>query len=483
MTFIREGDSINFQKASCTLDGCVKIYTSRVDSVATETGKLLSGLADSSNDDDTSKPTSERRVRRKTQRSEATLLKDFSSIALKKFDLDFTVDPLFKKTSADFDEGGARGLLLNHLGIDQQCKIIFDASDATVECALEELDGEHTLIEQIEHPTAVEAEDEEMMDAESDEEDDDDEEENEANDMIEDEKENDTTDMVQDEEKVIENEATDMVQDEEKTTENDTTDMVQDEESEAAKATENEPPTKDTQIEIFRLKSKLPKMEALSEFHIVPFLKGYDFFSDNFTIPDLEHDSDDEQPIPEANDAFQFDDDIDDFDFGATGVGEDMDPFNETGSFENHVQQDEDEEEEVRPSDNQPKLFEHDFLSALMKNGENNMFDYFDSTLVKNWAGPEHWKLRRPPTKKSTAEHQEPNATRRKSRATEVFWLPFKEVQEEDEDVFEKSSRKPLMGKEMIMKMTEHLLPNDIQFSSKLLLQYSLKPAMPVSTT
>ena len=40
MTLLKEGDSINFQKASCTLDGCVKIYTSRVDSVATETGKL-----------------------------------------------------------------------------------------------------------------------------------------------------------------------------------------------------------------------------------------------------------------------------------------------------------------------------------------------------------------------------------------------------------------------------------------------------------
>lgn len=39
------GTGINFQKASCTLDGCVKIWTSRVDSVATETGKLLSGLA------------------------------------------------------------------------------------------------------------------------------------------------------------------------------------------------------------------------------------------------------------------------------------------------------------------------------------------------------------------------------------------------------------------------------------------------------
>lgn len=47
LTFLRDGDSINFQKASVSLDGCVKIYTSRVDSVATETGKLLSGLADS----------------------------------------------------------------------------------------------------------------------------------------------------------------------------------------------------------------------------------------------------------------------------------------------------------------------------------------------------------------------------------------------------------------------------------------------------
>lgn len=47
MSLLREGDGVNFQKASCTLDGCVKIYTNRVDSVATETGKLLSGLADS----------------------------------------------------------------------------------------------------------------------------------------------------------------------------------------------------------------------------------------------------------------------------------------------------------------------------------------------------------------------------------------------------------------------------------------------------
>jgi hypothetical protein len=51
-------NSINFQRASCTLDGCVKIWTSRIDSVGTETGKLLSNLANEGksgggdNDDD-----------------------------------------------------------------------------------------------------------------------------------------------------------------------------------------------------------------------------------------------------------------------------------------------------------------------------------------------------------------------------------------------------------------------------------------------
>jgi condensin complex subunit 2 len=46
MSLLKDGEGVNFQRASVTLDGCVKIYTSRIDSVATETGKLLSGLAD-----------------------------------------------------------------------------------------------------------------------------------------------------------------------------------------------------------------------------------------------------------------------------------------------------------------------------------------------------------------------------------------------------------------------------------------------------
>ena len=55
LTLLKEGNSINFQKASCTLDGCVKIYSLRVDSVADETGKLLSGFTMDSNADSKNK--------------------------------------------------------------------------------------------------------------------------------------------------------------------------------------------------------------------------------------------------------------------------------------------------------------------------------------------------------------------------------------------------------------------------------------------
>ncbi|PKS06676.1 hypothetical protein jhhlp_007427 [Lomentospora prolificans] len=144
MSLLKEGDGVNFQKASCTLDGCVKIYTSRVDSVATETGKLLSGLADSNNKkkqqegdeegEDSEEEVDEdgtvrKKTKKKSQRSEATLAPSFASLQLKKFELEFAVDPLFKKASADFDEGGAKGLLLNHLMIDSEGRIVFDSSD------------------------------------------------------------------------------------------------------------------------------------------------------------------------------------------------------------------------------------------------------------------------------------------------------------------------------------------------------------------
>ncbi|GAO13791.1 hypothetical protein UVI_02004860 [Ustilaginoidea virens] len=130
MSLLKEGDGVNFQKASCTLDGCVKIYTNRVDSVATETGKLLSGLADSSSSSSSKKKDRED-AEGEGDESGDDLDEDGNpkKKSKKKFELEFAVDPLFKKASADFDEGGAKGLLLNHLMIDSQGRIVFDSSD------------------------------------------------------------------------------------------------------------------------------------------------------------------------------------------------------------------------------------------------------------------------------------------------------------------------------------------------------------------
>lgn len=48
---------------------------------------------------------------------EATLEKNVNNIDTNKYDLEFEIDPLFQQTSAKFDEGGAKGLLLNNLAV------------------------------------------------------------------------------------------------------------------------------------------------------------------------------------------------------------------------------------------------------------------------------------------------------------------------------------------------------------------------------
>lgn len=39
------------------------------------------------------------------------------------------MDPLYHQTSAQFDEGGAKGLLLNNLGVYGNCQVLFDSSE------------------------------------------------------------------------------------------------------------------------------------------------------------------------------------------------------------------------------------------------------------------------------------------------------------------------------------------------------------------
>ncbi|PVV03801.1 hypothetical protein BB560_001713 [Smittium megazygosporum] len=145
MRLLKDGGKINFQKASCTLDGCVKIYSSRVDSVATETGKLLTGLTDSqvkgSTSDDEDSEYSKKKSRKRVANTANTLAPDSASLNLKKFDLELTADPLYRKACSLFDEGGTGGLLLNNLDADNNGKLLFDAGQEA-EFEKEDLDSE-----------------------------------------------------------------------------------------------------------------------------------------------------------------------------------------------------------------------------------------------------------------------------------------------------------------------------------------------------
>ncbi|KAI5954931.1 BRN1 [Candida jiufengensis] len=146
LNVIKDGDQINFQKASATLDGCVKIYSSRIDSAATETGKLLSGLAAKPNDrgefpggdnelniSDNEEHEEDGRKKKKANRVVESTLVSFESIRIKKLDQELAIDPLFKKALAEFDEGGAKSLLLNTLNIDSTGRVVFDATTNPVQ--------------------------------------------------------------------------------------------------------------------------------------------------------------------------------------------------------------------------------------------------------------------------------------------------------------------------------------------------------------
>ncbi|KAL5730743.1 hypothetical protein ACHQM5_003535 [Ranunculus cassubicifolius] len=127
----------NFQKASCTLEAGVKIYASRVDSVHSEAYKVLGALMRAGRcdeqeavlDGDHGREQEEGHSKKEKKMVSplSTLEPSFESLNVKKFDVAFAVDPLYHQTSSQFDEGGAKGLLLNNLGVYGGCRIVFDS--------------------------------------------------------------------------------------------------------------------------------------------------------------------------------------------------------------------------------------------------------------------------------------------------------------------------------------------------------------------
>mmetsp|Transcript_17693 Transcript_17693/g.35285 ORF Transcript_17693/g.35285 Transcript_17693/m.35285 type:complete len:1034 (+) Transcript_17693:123-3224(+) len=153
------GNEVNFTRASCTIDASVKIYSYRVDDVHLSSYKVLANLNrsdnresesngrssfDGDNDggvhegDDFDEPMedsgrSTKKVRGGKKKSDhPTLEKNISNLNITKLDSALDIDPLFHKMSATFDEGGAKGMLLNNLGVAADgCGIVFDSNEDT----------------------------------------------------------------------------------------------------------------------------------------------------------------------------------------------------------------------------------------------------------------------------------------------------------------------------------------------------------------
>ncbi|KAJ6145289.1 hypothetical protein N7470_009184 [Penicillium chermesinum] len=436
MSLLKEGDGVNFQKASCTLDGCVKIYTSRVDSVATETGKLLSGLADSrdkrardtdadgedGDEDEEGEDGAPRKSRKKTRSHEATLAPSFASLQLKKFELEFAVDPLFKKASADFDEGGAKGLLLNHLAIDSFGRIVFDSSDDAVDDSAKTAEGDQ----------------QESGDGES-------------------QGENQTP--------APQPPATDSFED-------------------------------DTEIDLASLATQFfPDLDRLGEQDICPSLKNFDLGdpSGSLDIPllkapedwrqDKNNEGDVEDPsgiMLDDDNAVGFDDDAslagfdlsDDAGFGDGGEAWAREAALEPMLKVHRVDDDADGDEDMDNEDAYAISMSH----QPSKQDHENILSYFDNALQKNWAGPEHWKIRKIKETTAATTKDAPKQKKEKEPFEIDFGAPLDPALAELIYTPASSNSAISLPKTQWKTKGHNLLPDDKHFNSRNLLRLFLKP-------
>ena len=456
--------SINFQKASCTLDGCVKVWTSRVDSVMAETGRLLSGLQDENENlaqkeggaqDDAASDEGEgddeegaRTTRKRTRAREATLAKSFAQLQAKRFDLEFTVDPLFKKTSADFDEGGAGGLLMNHLHVDNNMKVVFDASDVTGDAGEGgegggEAQGEAEASTPTPNGDASHAE--ASMSA--------------ADTSAADTSAADTS--------AADTSAAD-------TSANSPADSRADM---SVDSTTPDPTSSDTPLplDLEPLRATLQAADAgaplesvLASRILCPSLASFTFSDGNEAELPLLQDLEEQEAmmdLPDLDMAMDTDDQYDppelDFFEGPDAIGAD-DERDFDVAF-------------AHPTDESAP-------TPSTQGGHDVLFDYFDNRMKKNWAGPEHWKMSRlnlaSAQRERRAESAAPESERPRRRKEAQTIDFFAEDAKPMKELFAPSATPASISMTKAAKAdtSAHLLPEDQHFNSKRLLRLFLKP-------
>lgn len=257
------------------------------------------------------------------------MAEDFSKIQQKQLDLEFNVDPLFRKTCADFDEGGASGILMNHLGCDREMRVIFDAGD----CKMDDPGDDDSSDEQEEQDNG---------------------------------------------------------------------------------------PTSAQRVDVGKLlASHLPDLDRLNDMVICPTLSSFKFSSDDSAL-DLDffkHQNDREDTHISDSDlgatfeaGAQFDGGDGQEDFfadeireGDHGQDDGVEDFFEAG---NGADDDADDEEQGYYVQPQNQAGSEESPALAMGEKQQGVFDYFDAAFSRNWAGPEHWKMRRaPPAPRKGAYH------------------------------------------------------------------------------
>lgn len=109
------------------------------------------------------------------------------------------------------------------------------------------------------------------------------------------------------------------------------------------------------------------------------------------------------------------------------------------------------------------------------ENGHENILKYFDNALRKDWAGPEHWKIRR--MKDLTKGSLVTPPKRKEKEPFEIdFVAPLDPVLADLIYTSASSSSALSLPKTQWKSKTRNLLPDDKHFNSRQLLQLFLKP-------
>lgn len=354
---------------------------------------------------------------------------------LKKFELEFTVDPLFKKASADFDEGGAKGLLLNHLMIDPEGRIVFDSSN----------DADETMLTKDEEEAQQDGEDDDDLDAEVS--------------------------------RMLEEDAN-------------ATQPAQDQAEEE---------TDDVEIDLISLGRRyFPDLGRLDELDVCPSLKTFVLgdASGSMDIPFLRAAEDWKQEQGKDSGAFGdhsgmlFDEDApagfddDDLGLGSFDIGDDV-AFGEGGeawardaALDPQMRAyDGDMGEEGMDLDGYDD--DGDFVVAVSnsQNGDKmhqDILSFFDQALQKNWSSAEHWRIRK------IKDVNKPAGETKKRKEKEPFEIDFTSpLDSAMADIIHNqapSNATISLAKKDWKSKSRNLLPDDKHFSSKSLLTLFLKP-------